>query len=275
MTRDAEVSTGDYLSLVLGAIGRESDIGVVGVVLRQLRSAIDQFAAPANRDGYRQRLADGMLELARAAAPGSDHQLTFTRVFAGVARSSEHLRIVAGLLDGSIVWEGLAIDTDLRWHLLEQLVAAGVAEDDAIEAELTRDDTATGRRRAAFARASRPTPVAKELAWADVMDRTDLPNAMLEATMGGFVQPEQLDLLRPFRARYFEDLPRVWAQRTMEMAQDITSTLYPFLLVDDETLRLTDAYLQRTDLAAAQRRLLIEGRDAVMRAQRAQARDAR
>ena len=274
MTRDAEVSTGDYLSLVLGAIGRESDIGVVGVVLRQLRSAIDQFAAPDHRDGYRRRLADGMLELARAAAPGSDHQLTFTRVFAGVARSPEHLRIVAGLLDGSIVWEGLAVDTDLRWHLLEQLVTAGAAEDDAIEAELARDDTATGRRRAAFARAARPTSVAKELAWADVMDRSDLPNAMLEATMGGFVQPEQLDLLRPYRARYFEALPRVWEQRTMEMAQDITSTLYPFLLVDDETLRLTDAYLTRTDLAAAQRRLLIEGRDAVVRAQRAQARDA-
>ena len=145
---------------------------------------------------------------------------------------------------------------------------------DAIEAELARDDTATGRRRAAFARASRPTPAAKELAWADVMDRTDLPNAMLEATMGGFVQPEQLDLLRPYRTRYFQDLPRVWAQRTMEMAQDITSTLYPFLLVDDQTLRLTDEYLARTDLAAAQRRLLIEGRDAVVRAQRAQARDA-
>ena len=92
--------------------------------------------------------------------------------------------------------------------------------------------------------------------------------------MGGFVQPEQLDLLRPYRARYFEALPRVWEQRTMEMAQDITSTLYPFLLVDDETLRLTDEYLSHEGLAAAQRRLLIEGRDAVVRAQHAQARDA-
>ena len=36
MTRDAEVSTGDYLSLVLSGVGVESDIGVVQVILRQL-----------------------------------------------------------------------------------------------------------------------------------------------------------------------------------------------------------------------------------------------
>jgi aminopeptidase N len=274
MTRDAEVSTGDYLSLVLSGIERETEIAVVQMVLRQLRSAIDQFAAPANRDGYEQRLSAAMLDRARAAAPGSDRQLAFARAFALSASTTEHLDVVAGLLTGQIAWDGLAIDADLRWFLLQRLAANGRVDQGHIDAELARDDTATGRRQAATALAARPSLEAKQQAWGDIVDRTDLPNAILEATMAGFVQPGQRDLLAQFRDRYFADLPRLWAERTMEMAQEITVGLYPFLLADEQTIRLTDDYLAG-DRQAAERRLVIEGRDGVERSIRAQARDAR
>jgi aminopeptidase N len=67
MTRDAEVSTGDFLDLVISGIEKESDVGVVQGVLRQLKAAIDQFSAPANRAGYVQRIAAALLEFARRA----------------------------------------------------------------------------------------------------------------------------------------------------------------------------------------------------------------
>ena len=95
----------------------------------------------------------------------------------------------------------------------------------------------------------------------------------MESTIGGFVQPDQVDLLRGFRDRYFAALPGVWESRTMEMAQSITMGLYPFLLVDDETIAATDAFLAQ-DLNSACRRLVNEGRDGVLRAVRAQAADA-
>ena len=274
MTRDAEVSTGDYLSLVLSGVGAESDIGVVQVILRQLKTAIDVYAAPANRAAYLERLASGMLALATAAEPASDRQLAFTRAFLGSAVTKDHLAILKGLLDGSVTWDGLAIDTDLRWSLLQRLVSQGEADESLIDSELAGDDTATGRRQAAVARAARPTAVAKELAWADIIDRHDLPNALMNATIGGFVQPDQVDLLRPYRTTYFEVLPRVWRDRTMEMAQDITMSLYPAYLVDEETLSQTDAFLAAPDLASPLRRLLGEGRDGVVRAMRARAKDA-
>jgi aminopeptidase N len=275
MTRDAEVSTGDFLRLVLSGIGRESDIGVVQGVLRQLKTAIDVYAAPANRDGYLERLADAVRGHAEAAAPGSDHQLAYARAFISASRTDAQLDVVAGLLDGTVVWEGLAVDTDLRWYLLQRLVAAGRFDEDRIQAELDSDDTATGRRQAAVARAARPTAAAKELAWADVVDRTDLPNAIMEATIGGFVQPDHVDLLEPYRARYFEVLPRVWGERTMEMAQAITVGLYPALLVDEETIAATDAFLAQDGLSSACRRLVGEGRDGVLRALMARAADTR
>ena len=273
MTRDAEVSTGDFLSLVLSAIGRESDVGVVQTVLRQLRSALDQYAAPANRTGYLVRLADATHELAVAAAPASDHQLAFAKVFVASATTKAQVDVVAGLLSGEVVWEGLAVDTDLRWSLLHRLVVLGRLDDDAIEAELTADDTATGRRQAAYARAARPSSVAKDLAWADILDRTDLPNAITEATIGGFVQPDQLDEIRPYRDRYFEALPRVWQNGTTDTAQGVTVGLYPYLLVEEETLVATDRFLAG-DLNSALRRLIIEGRDGIVRALAARAKDA-
>ena len=273
MTRDAEVSTGEFVDLVLGAVAKEGDIGVVQQVLRQVRAAIDQFAAPKNRPGYLQRLAERMLELATAAEAGSDRQLAFTRSFAGAAATDEHLAIVADLLDGSTAWDGLVVDTDLRWFLLQRLAAQGRAGASDIAAELASDDTATGRRQAASARAAQPTAEAKADAWHEIVERTDLPNAVLMATMSGFMQPGQETVLAPYRARYFSDLPSVWANRTMEMAQDITSFMYPMFFTDEETLALTDAYLTREELTAPERRLVSEARDGVIRARRAQSRD--
>ena len=274
MTRDAEASTGDFLDLVISGIEKESDVGVVQGVLRQLKAAIDQFSAPENRAAYVRRIAAALLEFARRAEPGSDHQLAFTRSFISSAGTDDELAILTGLLDGSVVWPGLAVDTDLRWSLIQRLVTVGRFGDAEIEAELVRDDTATGRRQAAVARAARPTSAAKAQAWADITERTDLPNAILEATIGGFMHPDQIELLTPYRDTYFSILGEMWKSRTNETATNITVGLYPFLLVDDTTISMTDAAIAG-DLGATPQRLLAEGRDGVERAARARARDAR
>ena len=273
MTRDAEVSTGDFLQLVLSGIGAETEIGVVQGVLRQLRTAIDVYATPEHRGDYLERLADAAQGHARESDPGSDRQLAFTRAFAGAATSAEQLDTVAALLDGTVVWDGLAIDTDMRWFLLQQLATSGRFGASEIDAELTRDDTATGRRQAAVARASRPTADAKAQAWTDIIENTELPNAIIEATIGGFLEPDQAELLAPYRDRYFAALPGVWESRTTEIAQSITMGLYPMFLVDEATLAATDAFLSQDGLNSACRRLVDEARDGVVRAMKARAAD--
>ena len=274
MTRDAEVSTGDFLTLVQSGIGSESEIGVVQGVLRQLKTAIDVYADRDHRSVYLERLAETTRALAETAEPGSDHQLAFTRAFASAATTSEQLDIVAALLDGSLVWPGLAVDKDLRWFLLHRLVVVGRLSDDAIDRELDSDDTATGRRQAAVARAARPTIDAKAEAWADVMDRHDLPNAIIEATIGGFLQADQVELLAAYREPYFAALRQVWEERSSEMAQSITLGLYPMLLIEEETIAASDAFLAQGGLTTGCRRLVSEGRDGVVRALGARAADA-
>ena len=274
MVRDAEVPTGEYLDLVIAGLPRESDIGVVQQTLRQAKTAIDLFATPRHRPSYVAKLAAALDGLMRAAQPGSDHQLAFVRAFTSLATSDADLDTVAGILSGTVVLEGLAVDADLRWSLIQRLAATGRIELDVIESELARDDTATGRRQAAVARAARPSLEAKDLAWAEMMERTDLPNAILEATIAGFVQPDQVDLLSHFRQRFFDEIVRAWDSQTMEMGQSLAMGLYPSLVVEDRTITDTDVFLARDDINPALRRLVVEGRDGVRRSLRARAADA-
>ncbi|WP_030171191.1 aminopeptidase N [Streptomyces sp. NRRL S-813] len=274
MTRDAELATRDYLSLVLSGIGKESDIGVVQSLHRQVKLAIELYADPAARDALLARWTEATLAHLRAAEGGGDHQLAWARAFAATARTPEQLDLLEGLLDGSQSIEGLAVDTELRWAFVERLAAVGRFDEPEIAGEYARDKTAAGERHAATARAARPTPEAKADAWASVIDSDKLPNAVQEAVIAGFVQTDQRELLASYTERYFEVVKDIWDARSHEIAQQIAVGFYPAIQVSEDTLRRTDEWLASAEPNAALRRLVSESRAGVERALKAQAADA-
>ena len=274
MTRDAELPARDYVALVQRGIGGESDIGVVQSLLRQAQSAVVLFGDPSWAPSGRTALANAAYDALRAAEPGSDLQLAWTRALGTVTHEAEHLDLLQGLLDGTQEVPGLAVDEELRWHLLYRLVVQGRAGDDAIEAELQRDPTAAGQRHAAAARAARPTAEAKAEAWRLAVEDASLPNAVQAAIIGGFWNAEQTALCEDYVEKYFAVVGDVWRDRTAEMAQQIVIGLYPTLLVSPKVVERTDVYLQDPDVPPSLRRLLLESRDGVLRALRARARDA-
>ncbi|MER7787966.1 aminopeptidase N [Streptomyces sp. NPDC097640] len=274
MTRDGELATRDYLSLVLSGIAKESDIGVVQSLQRQAKLALDLYAAPEWREAGLAKWTEATLTHLRAAAPGSDHQLAWARAFADTARADEQLGLLSGLLAGTETIEGLTVDTELRWALLERLAATGRADEEAITAELSRDRTSAGERHAATARASRPAPEAKAEAWASAVEGDKLPNAVQEAVIRGFVQTDQRELLAPYAEKYFAAVKGAWDSRSHEMAQQIAVGLYPTVQISQATLEATDAWLASAEPSAALRRLVTECRAGVERALRAQAVDA-
>ncbi|QDQ11599.1 aminopeptidase N [Streptomyces spectabilis] len=273
MTRDAELPTRDYLALVLSGIAKESDIGVVQSLHRQVKLALDLYADPAGRDALLARWTAAALEHLRAAEPGGDHQLAWARAFAATARTESDLALLEGLLDGSETIEGLAVDTELRWAFVGRLAAMGRLDEAGIAAEAERDRTAAGERHAAAARAARPTPEAKAAAWASVVESDALPNAVQEAVISGFVQTEQRELLAPYAAKYFDAVKAVWESRSHEMAQQVAVGLYPSVQVSAATLDATDAWLASAEPTPALRRLITESRAGVARALRAQSAD--
>ncbi|HVT65929.1 MAG TPA: aminopeptidase N [Mycobacteriales bacterium] len=274
MTRDAEVAAGDYLDLVLGGVGQETEVGTVQSLLRLASQAIDPFGDPARSEERRTRLAARAFELMDQSGAGSDLQLAFARAAAANATSNAQLERVAAILEGREPVDGLSVDTELRWLLLGRLVATGRADDPAIDAELKRDDTSAGRCHALALRASRPTADAKAQAWRQIVELDELPNAEQNATIGGFVSYEQRHLLEPYIDSYFGAIGELYRTRSTEMAHQLIAGLYPYWSTDPATITRTETYLEEEQPGAALRRMLLEGRDALARAMRSRARDA-
>ncbi|MFD8570540.1 aminopeptidase N [Streptomyces sp. NPDC059639] len=273
MTRDAELSASAYLDLVLSGVAKESDIGVVQSLQRQVKLALDLYAAPAHRDALLTRWTEAALTHLRTSEAGSDHQLAWARAFAATARTPEQLDVLDSLLEGTQTIEGLAVDTELRWAFVQRLAAVGRFDETEIAAEYELDKTAAGERHAATARAARPTPEAKAEAWASVVESDQLPNSLQEAVIGGFVQTDQRELLAPYTEKYFSALKSVWDSRSHEMAQQIAVGLYPSIQVSAETLATTDSWVESAEPGAALRRLVSESRAGVDRALKAQSAD--
>ncbi|MFI9332717.1 aminopeptidase N [Kitasatospora sp. NPDC052868] len=274
LTRDGLMPARDYVALVLRFAGQESNIGVLQSLHQQAKGAVDLYADPAWRGEGGRLLADGALRELRAAAPGSDHQLAWARFLAQTANGSEHLGLVRGLLAGTARIDGLDVDQELRWSLWLTLAAAGQASDEELAGELAADNTASGKRQYTQALAARPTPEAKAAAWSAVIDSEELPNALVEANIAGFALPGHRDLTALYAAPYFKLLERVWADRTIEIAMRIVGGFFPRAQTSEQTLAEADAWLDGNPGAApALRRLVLECRDDLARALRAQACD--
>jgi aminopeptidase N len=275
MLRDAELPATRYVRLVLTGVGRESDLSVVQTLLAQGRSAVEVYAHPGNREALREQWATGLGRLVRQAASGSDHQLALVRAWSAAARSDEDVAEVAALLDGSTQLDGLTVDRDLRWHLLQRLVIKGRVGSDAIDAELENDRTAAGERQAALARAAQPTLVAKQQAWDAVMTPDALSNSETEATLAGFMPAEHSDVLAAFVQPYFDSVLSVWQSRTFHTAERIIDGFFPRLQISEQTIARAHALVDDESLPRGLRRMLAEGAADMARALRAQERDGR
>ncbi|MGR6970414.1 aminopeptidase N [Streptomyces cynarae] len=275
MTRDALLPARDFVDLVLRFAGRESDIGVLQMLHTWADSALTYYAAPAWRETGGRLLSEGALRELRQAEPGSQHQLTWARFFAAVASQEADLRLLRGLLDGTDKIDGLDVDQELRWAFLRPLAAHGAADESVLAAELARDDTASGKRHQVRCLASRPSAAVKAQAWAQVVESDTLSNALVEATIAGFVQPSQRELLAPYTEKYFAAIGRVWAERSIQIGMHVVRGLFPALQDSPETLEATDAWLAaHEDAPPALRRLVLEARDDLARALRGQSCDA-
>ncbi|HEY0169325.1 MAG TPA: aminopeptidase N [Jatrophihabitans sp.] len=276
MVRDGKLATRHYLDLVISAAGSESVVGVVQAVNKQLLQALEMYADPDWAPAGRARFGDLALANARAAAPGSDHQLAWVHALLDTASAGEQLDFAAGLLSGEQQLEGLTVDIGLRWLIVRALVARGRAGEAEIAAVEADDPSAAGAREAATARARIPSAEAKATAWSMATQDSDLSAAVRKAVRIGFRDPWQSELLAPYTARYFAEAAEIWDRFTAENAKGIIVMLFPSWssAIDEQTLRLADALVADTSQPAALRRLISEGRGEVARALRARTVDA-
>ena len=234
--------------------------------------------AAEDREATAVAAADRLWELAGGAAAGSDAQLQFVKSFALLARSAGQLDTVAGLLDGSRDAGGADRGPDLRWELLTSLVAGGRAGQAEIDAELERDNTATGQHAAALAKAAIPTAGGEggglgRRSWSRATCPTPLQRRR-DRRLHPRARHGPAGALRG-RSTSTPSPGIVGHAARHELAQQIVVGLYPSQLTtpgDAWTPRMSSWTGWRSD-SPALRRMVLESRDGVVRALRAQAAD--
>ncbi|WP_374456336.1 aminopeptidase N [Nocardioides sp.] len=273
MTRDGEMRTRDWLDLVLANIGQETDAWAVTRIPASTALAVAFYSDPAHRDELKATWESGLRELLLAAEPGSDHQLTFARSYAGAARSDAALDDLIHLLDGSFTVEGLAVDQDMRWVLITALAKSGRFGDAEIDAELEVDKTISGKEQAAAARASQPTAEAKEAAWSAIVDPAT-PNETSREIAFSIFRFGQEDVLEPYLEKFLTASETLVDVLGFHKASTVLEYGFPKPLGSEATLARLDEWLATSDAPKQAKRYIGEARAEIARALTNQAYDA-
>jgi aminopeptidase N len=279
-TRDSHLSASGYVEAVERAALAEEGVGILQQLLQNAGHAIEHYAPAINRDDLRERFAAFLVRGLHAAGRASDHQLVWARALAAISRKTAvHAPLLRGLLEGTASVDGLVVDDELAWHLWHALSAQNLATVDELEAALQRDRTAAGRTGFTTACTAFPDPGVKAKAWKEIVFGSRLSNELLSATIVGF-REGPAPLHEPFVDAYFREIDRLWRELPIEMSARIVRGMYPgeqdletgTLPEDHPVVVLTDSWLNANPAAPQSlRRIVLEERDHLLRALRAQA----
>jgi aminopeptidase N len=233
-----------------------------------LGRVIPTFLPPEEQDAAEQVVARAAAAVLDSAVPGSTRALVAART---VARTSTDEALLRAWAAGTDRPQGLEDDSDFGWIVVRNLASHGLAGRDLIEATRERDDTLQGRLSALMAGASMPGADAKEWAWAELTTNRSRSNYELNALAQGFWVSGGPEVLRPYAARYFADVPAMSGWVGDDALARVATLAYPARVVEEDTAALSRAALQREDLTAAVRRSVVDGQSELEEALRSRA----
>lgn len=275
-TRDGESPASDFIDLVLGHIGPETESTTILTLLRQLVTTGTLYTSPTKRESALTKIADGLIELASKAKPGSDSQLQFVKFVPQFARTKAHAKWMLELLEGKTALPGLVVDQDVRWELVIGLVICGVFGETEIATELERDNTANGQKFAAAATAAIPTAEGKLAIWKKLTETEEFSNTLINSASLAFGRVNDTRLLAPYVDHYLANAERIWDERSYHIAAYLLNNLYPIQLANQDLADKTKVLIEKDSIKAkpALRRILVENLAALERGLTAQKKDA-
>ncbi len=265
MVAHGRLAPSALVDLVVTASTGDDPEAVTARVLNDAVLAADRWTLPVLRPELLATLAGWLDGEVRAASPGSDRQLALTRTLVRITADVESLR---RMLEGHDLPEGVVVDADLRWRMVQRLAALGELDEVQLAAERDRDRSTAGATSALTAHAAMPTAAAKQWAWSGAVDGT-FSNHELDAVAAGFWAVDQHELLAPYVERFATDFPDVASRQSAEMVQLFGRGLFPGTAVEPSTVAMAERLLATAQLPGPARRIVTEGRDLLVRALRA------
>ncbi|OZG64492.1 aminopeptidase N [Bifidobacterium hapali] len=229
MTRDGELAAEQFVNTTLRLLANETESTTFRYALACMSTAAWHYTAPARRAEVIEHVAAELWKLASAAPAGSDQQFQLATAYLGYGEEGDDAFAAnaRGLLDGTVKLEGLDIDNNFTWTLVNALASVNVFNEADIDAQLAKRDTTENREFAYGARAVRGTADAKAWAWDQALHNDELTNSQLEAVARGFAATPRADLAQPYAEQYFETVDWVWENKTFHMAEALLEGLYP------------------------------------------------
>ncbi|MEN8198289.1 MAG: ERAP1-like C-terminal domain-containing protein, partial [Pseudomonadota bacterium] len=179
MAEKAELHPSRYFDLVLTHLPGERNDRVVGQVVGDAAALLGLLHG-ITPEGYEARTEYGpriealLRDIFRDGEMAADVRILLFDAYIGLALSDKATAHLAALLSGDTAEEGIVVDQDRRWAIIQQLNAAGYdGAGELLVAETLADPSDAGQRAAIAAEAGRPDIAAKRKWLARLHDDDD------------------------------------------------------------------------------------------------------
>src|SRR5665648_482021 len=252
----AEIDPRHLLSVLATSWASESNQSIINRVgLLMAQRIIPAFIPGAEQAGAQAVVAKAATSMLAQSEPGSSRALVAARYVATSTADEDLLRRWAA---GQQLPEGLEGDLDFRWVALGNLARRGAIGSAGLDAALDEDRTMAGNLKWLEAKASAPDASAKAWAWEQLTGDHGRSNYELNALAVGFWHASDQDVLRPYVARYFSEVPALSGRVGQDALARVAALAYPGNLVEASTAQQSAAALRRTDLTASVRRAIVD-----------------
>ena len=211
--RDAQLDPERFAALALSEIPREKDEQIVPVLIGRLERAIRAYIPPAKVSGISSSAERMLWDGARDSTKPYGIRRAFLDAFIGLASTADGVTKLESLLSADSA-AGEPVRDPTRWSVVNRMVVLGSTNAErALAAQIARDTTPDGRRRAFVAGAARKSAAAKADYFSRYFADKNLNEDWASGSLGEFNALEHQDITLPYLRPALDSLPFIQQNR--------------------------------------------------------------
>ncbi|MDN4056124.1 aminopeptidase N [Massilia sp. YIM B02763] len=262
--RDAKLPLNDFIATALNNAPQEKDYTLLGDIAGKIDAAKRYLDNIDPNGAYTQAATRQLEDMAWTSVEANSADANFQRrwmsTYLSVASSRPALDRLAALLDGKQKVQGLTVDQDLRWAIINRLNRydyPGAAA--LIAAEQARDKSDTGQAAALGATVVRPDPAVKAEWLGKIQDlQTKLQFSRVRTAMGNMYPAGQGALSEQTAAQRLSGLAAIDKAAGPVFMRAYGASMIPVGCTPASVKRLQAAADANKDLTAGTRRNLLD-----------------
>jgi aminopeptidase N len=262
--RDAKLPLNEFIKVALNNAPQEKDYTLLGNVLSKVAASKQYLDAMHLNNAYSRDTTRALEDMAWNGALAHKGNDNFQRRWFGnylnVASSEQALARLASLLEGKTTIDGLAINQDLRWSIINRLNRFNYQGAEAlVEAEQARDKSDSGQAAAVAATVVRPSASTKT-EWLNTVEdlKTKLPFSKVRTAMHNMYPSEQAKLSEQTANQRLGKLAALDKTAGTVYMRAFSESLIPATCTPASVQRLSRAAKELKDLSAGTRRSLLD-----------------